>query len=242
MRTIATKLVLVVLLVAGAAIAQQFPCADIPALTGDATTSAGSCATTVNALKNVSLPSLSAGYLHYTGSAFAWDSPSFTQVYPGAGVANSTGSAWETSYTVGTGANDLVQLNGSGYLPSLNGSLLTSLPSPKRICAMNVRRRHRHVGCGRLRRFLVSQCYNDFGATVTVLAVRCFCDNSSCTTTVNPKVTGGSSLLSGALTCSTSWASGTLSGTPTLTTGSTFDMVATPDGTTKLLHVEVTVQ
>jgi hypothetical protein len=48
-------------------------------------------------------------------------------VYPGAGVANSTGSAWGTSYTVGTGANNLLQLNASSQLPAVNASLLTSL-------------------------------------------------------------------------------------------------------------------
>jgi hypothetical protein len=45
-------------------------------------------------------------------------------VYPGAGVANSSGSAWNTSYAVGTGANNLPQLNGSGLL------LPTILPLP----------------------------------------------------------------------------------------------------------------
>lgn len=47
--------------------------------------------------------------------------------YPGAGVANSTGSAWGTSYTVGTSANDLVQLNGSAALPAVSGANLTGL-------------------------------------------------------------------------------------------------------------------
>ena len=51
-----------------------------------------------------------------------------SMVYPASGVANSTGLAWGTSYQVGTAANDLVQLNGSGYLPALNASLLTSYP------------------------------------------------------------------------------------------------------------------
>ena len=49
-------------------------------------------------------------------------------VYPGAGVGNSTGSAWGTSYAVGTAANDLVQLNGSIQLPSVSGALLTNIP------------------------------------------------------------------------------------------------------------------
>ncbi len=48
-------------------------------------------------------------------------------VYPGAGVANSTGSGWGTSYVVGSGANDLVQLNGSGQLPAVDGSMLADM-------------------------------------------------------------------------------------------------------------------
>ena len=53
-------------------------------------------------------------------------SPSMT--YPGAGVPLSTGSAWGTSYTVGTAANNLVQLNASAQLPAVSGALLTNLP------------------------------------------------------------------------------------------------------------------
>ncbi len=49
--------------------------------------------------------------------------------YPGAGVANSTGSAWGTSYTVGTAANNLVQLNGSGQLPAVSAANLTNFPT-----------------------------------------------------------------------------------------------------------------
>jgi hypothetical protein len=45
-------------------------------------------------------------------------------VYPGTGVPNSTGTAWGTSYAVGSGANDLPQLNGSGVL------LASELPVP----------------------------------------------------------------------------------------------------------------
>ena len=49
--------------------------------------------------------------------------------YPGAGVPLSTGSAWDTSYTVGTGANNLVQLNASSQIPAVSGALLTNLPT-----------------------------------------------------------------------------------------------------------------
>ena len=50
----------------------------------------------------------------------------------GAGVPNYTGSStWGTSYTVGTAANNLVQLNASAQLPAINGSLLTNLSGSK---------------------------------------------------------------------------------------------------------------
>lgn len=52
-----------------------------------------------------------------------------SQSYPGAGVPNSTGSAWGTSYTVGTAANNLVQLNASAQLPAVSAALLTNFPT-----------------------------------------------------------------------------------------------------------------
>lgn len=52
-----------------------------------------------------------------------------SMTYPGAGVANSTGSAWGTSYTVGTAASNLVQLNGSAQLPAVSAALLTNFPT-----------------------------------------------------------------------------------------------------------------
>lgn len=52
-----------------------------------------------------------------------------SMVYPGAGVPNSTGSAWDTSYAVGTAANNLVQLNGSAQLPAVSAALLTNFPT-----------------------------------------------------------------------------------------------------------------
>jgi hypothetical protein len=49
--------------------------------------------------------------------------------YPGAGVPNSAGSAWGTSYVVGTSANNLVQLNESGQLPAVSAANLTNFPT-----------------------------------------------------------------------------------------------------------------
>lgn len=50
-----------------------------------------------------------------------------SMLYPAAGVPKSTGSTWDTSYTVGTSANNLVQLNALGQLPAVSGVNLTGL-------------------------------------------------------------------------------------------------------------------
>jgi hypothetical protein len=52
-----------------------------------------------------------------------------TMVYPAAGVARSTGTSWTTSYTVGVGANNLVQLNSLAQLPAVSAALLTNFPT-----------------------------------------------------------------------------------------------------------------
>ena len=65
-----------------------------------------------------------------TGGTRSWvANGSGSMVYPGAGVPNSTGSAWGTSYAVGTSANNLVQLNASAQLPAVSAALLTNFPT-----------------------------------------------------------------------------------------------------------------
>jgi len=72
------------------------------------------------------LPNDATKYLNGTG---AYTVPGGTMVYPGTGVANSTGSGWGTSYTVGAAANNLVQLDGSARLPAVSAALLTNFPT-----------------------------------------------------------------------------------------------------------------
>jgi len=48
-------------------------------------------------------------------------------VYPPTGIPSSSGSAWGSSYGVGTSANNLVQLNSSAQLPAVSGVNLTGL-------------------------------------------------------------------------------------------------------------------
>lgn len=58
-----------------------------------------------------------------------WAAAPSGMVYPGTGVPNSTGSAWGTSYAVGTAASNLVQLNASAQLPAVSAALLTNFPT-----------------------------------------------------------------------------------------------------------------
>jgi hypothetical protein len=59
-------------------------------------------------------------HVYYDPATQAFNPPlsGVGMVYPPAGVPLSTGTAWGTSYAVGTGANDLVQLTSGGLLPS----------------------------------------------------------------------------------------------------------------------------
>jgi hypothetical protein len=76
-------------------------------------------------------PSVS-GYLpsKSTSGVVTWIAPSTNMTYPGggAGLAYYNGSsAWGTSLTVGTAANNIVQLNSSSQLPAVSGVNLTGL-------------------------------------------------------------------------------------------------------------------
>ncbi len=97
---------------------------DIPDLSGTYQT-ADAVLAALAALANDS------GVLTNDGSGnLSWAAGGGSMVYPGAGVPFSTGSAWGTSLTVGTGASNLVQLDESGKLPAVDGSSLTGLFDP----------------------------------------------------------------------------------------------------------------
>jgi hypothetical protein len=76
----------------------------------------------------ISVPNCPSGALQYSTSTHTYTCGS-SMIYPGAGVPNSTGAAWGTSYVVGASANDLVQLNASGQLPAVSAALLTGFPT-----------------------------------------------------------------------------------------------------------------
>jgi hypothetical protein len=75
-------------------------------------------------------------------------------------------------------------------------------------------------------------CRNDSGSTYTITGLACFTDNSGSSTL---SATDGSSnaLLTGAITCSSSWAAGTQSSTATIAAGGYVKFTFFADGTSK---------
>jgi hypothetical protein len=88
--------------------------------------------------------------------------------------------------------------------------------------------------------YLATNCFNDFGATYTITGIRCFTDNSG-SSTLNAANDGATGLLTGAVTCSSSFAAGTQSGTTTIATSHWINFTFVADGTSKRATFEVTV-
>jgi hypothetical protein len=85
--------------------------------------------------------------------------------------------------------------------------------------------------------YTIVEYYNNTGQTINISGIRCRSDNSG-TSTLNVKNGAGTSFLTGAVTCSPSSASGTMSGTTTLAAGDVLQFVFTADGaSTQVLAV-----
>lgn len=80
--------------------------------------------------------------------------------------------------------------------------------------------------------YLQSFCYNDSGVTWTITGIKCFTDNSG-TSTLNATNGSNTALLTGAITCSSAFASGTQSGTVTIANGDFVKFTFVADGTSK---------
>ncbi len=66
--------------------------------------------------------------------------------------------------------------------------------------------------------YLQSFCYNDSGATLTITGIKCYTDDNG-SSTLSATNGAGTALLTGAVTCTNSWAAGTQSGTVTIASG-----------------------
>jgi len=66
--------------------------------------------TAVDTTSFIAAPTVSSTYLYWDGAALQWSAVPSSMVYPGAGIPNSTGTAWGTSYTT-TGTGSVVVLS-----------------------------------------------------------------------------------------------------------------------------------
>lgn len=80
--------------------------------------------------------------------------------------------------------------------------------------------------------YLQTSCYNDTGQTVTLTGIKCFTDNSG-SSTMAATNGAGTALLTGAVTCTSSFAAGTQSGTTTIASGDRIKFTFVADGTSK---------
>ncbi len=80
--------------------------------------------------------------------------------------------------------------------------------------------------------YLQSICWNKTGATVTLSEIACYTDNSGAST-MNVTNGAGTALLTGAVTCSSSLAAGTQSGTTTIANGDFLKFTFVADGASK---------
>lgn len=74
----------------------------------------------------VTIPNGSSEWVWFNGTNYVEIDPS-TVPYPPAGVPLSNGTAWGSSYQVGTESSNLVQLTNSSALPAVSGANLTNL-------------------------------------------------------------------------------------------------------------------
>ncbi len=80
--------------------------------------------------------------------------------------------------------------------------------------------------------YLQSACYNASGVTRTITGIACYTDNNG-SSTLNATDGSGNALLTGAITCSNSWATGTQGSTTTISSGGYIKFTFVSDGTTK---------
>lgn len=85
--------------------------------------------------------------------------------------------------------------------------------------------------------YLQTFCYNDTGSTVTITGIRCFADAGTPTLNATDDLSNG--LLTGAVTCTTSFAAGTQSATTTIANNGYIKFTFVAGGTAKQTTWEV---
>jgi hypothetical protein len=80
--------------------------------------------------------------------------------------------------------------------------------------------------------YLQTTCYNDSGVTWTITGIKCFTDNGG-TSTLNATDGSANALLTGAITCASTFVAGTQGSTTTIASGGFIKFTFVADGTSK---------
>ncbi len=157
-------------------------------------------------------------------------------------VSNTLTFTGTDSSSVAFGAGGTAMYTGTSVLaaqmPALTGDVTTSAGAVASTLAAQYKKLSCQPGLGdglnaiTAGTYLESTCYNDTGVTVTITGIKCFTDNSG---TSALSVTNGAAtaLLTGAITCSSSFAAGTQSATTTIASGDYIKFSFVADGTSK---------
>jgi hypothetical protein len=134
-----------------------------------------------------------------------------------------SGSGTVTSITPGTG------LNSSPNPITTSGTINLNTQYTKLRCETGLGDGLNAMAAGT---YLQSFCYNDSGVTWTITGIKCYIDGGS-SSTLNASGNTLGALLTGAIACSTSFASGTQTANVALTSGDYIKFTFVADGTAK---------
>lgn len=151
------------------------------------------------------------------------------------GLANPTGTVGTTAVN-GT-ATTAMRSDGAPPLGNLTGGITSVglVTTIKRSCQPGLGDGLNAIAAGT---YPIMGCYNGFGSTWTITALKCFSDNNG-TTTLDVKNGAGVSLLTGVITCSNTFAAGTQSATTTIVTTDYIKVTIVGDGTSKNVHAVI---
>ena len=179
-------------------------------------------------LSGTGLSGMTAGQVPIAASASTVTS---SKALSGAGAGITTGPTSSTSGDIATFTGTAGQLQDGGTFAS-------NIPSQYKTwsCQPGLGDGLNAIAAGT---YLESTCMNTTGVTVTLTGLKCFTDNAG-TSTMNAAGNTLGALLTGAVTCSTSFAAGTQSANVALTNGDYIKFTFVADGTSKQTTFVVT--
>ena len=163
------------------------------------------------------------------------------------------GLACDESSTVGVPASgvDYIRCDATTHrlMQSLNGAAEVNIPLPSEIppalaaqykiaiCSVGMWNGGAAIAAGTYT--IPARCYNAYGVTYTITGAKCYSNNSG-SSTVNVADSGSNALLTGAITATPTWASGTQSATTTIASGVWTNWTFVSDGVSTAIQCVMT--